>query len=141
MTRIIKMGEELYGHYFCTGILRKGDFVYEVKTKKDTATTCKKISKKKHITSVIGMSLCDVVNIDMTKYHVNYHEEVPVGGRIRIMTHGDITIQIKPQKLKKLQPMYVQKDGTLGWRYSRVKAGCVIKDQDSEGFVVVRFAV
>jgi hypothetical protein len=37
----------------------------------------------------IGMLLCDVVNLDLTRQHLNHHQdEVQLGGKVTIMTDG-----------------------------------------------------
>lgn len=40
----------------------------------------------------IGILLNDVVNKDLTRQHINWHkDEVQLGGKVTIMTHGNVT--------------------------------------------------
>jgi hypothetical protein len=40
----------------------------------------------------VGLLMCDVVNLDLTRQHLNqYQEEVQVGGKVTIWTKGTVT--------------------------------------------------
>lgn len=40
----------------------------------------------------VGLLLCDVVNIDLTRQHLNqYKDEVQVSGKVTLLRHGQVT--------------------------------------------------
>jgi len=40
---------------------------------------------------VAGLLMCDVVNVDLTRYHLNFHkDEVPVGNRVWLLRKGTV---------------------------------------------------
>lgn len=44
---------------------------------------------------VAGMLLCDVVNYDLTKQHINWHKnEVQLGSKVELLRHGDVVTNV-----------------------------------------------
>ena len=42
-------------------------------------------------TKALGVLMCDVVNLDLTRQHINFHqEEVQVGGKVTIWSKGTV---------------------------------------------------
>lgn len=40
----------------------------------------------------VGILMCDVVSVDLTRYHINFHkDEVPVGNRVHLLKKGTVT--------------------------------------------------
>ena len=126
--------------HFSGGLLEKGDFVF--KTKNRQHNIVKKVQKAKHIPKAIGISLYNVVDIDLSRHHLDaYNEETMLGSKIEILTSGTIEIQVEYAGLQRKQNMYLQKNGTLNWRYSPLLVGIVIENQDMDGFVQIEMSL
>ena len=126
--------------YFSGGLIEKGDFVYRTKDRQHQIV--KKVKKPKHIPKAIGLSLHNVVDIDLSRHHLSpYDGEAMLGSKIEILTSGIIEIQVRCEGLQKKQNMYLQKDGTLNWMYSPLLVGIVTRDQDVEGFVQIEMSL
>lgn len=90
--------------------------------------------------NAIGISLCDVVNLNLMKQHINFHrEDVQSGSKIIIMSAGKLRYHFnKDLKLPLFQPIYVDmKTSELTWRFRGIQVGRVIIPQDKAGWCVL----
>jgi hypothetical protein len=88
----------------------------------------------------IGIAMSHVVNLDLTRQHINWHrDEVQIGGKIYILTEGKVTLKLpKSLKLPYKQPIYVNLlTSKLTYKKLGPKVGRLDKPQDQDGFCVV----
>jgi len=73
--------------YFCTETLSRGTIVAH-------QPRCNTVGKPYgNKTDIVGILLSDVVNIDMTRNHINWNkDEVQMGGKVSIATNGKFTL-------------------------------------------------
>lgn len=114
--------------FFCESKLRKGALV-EFKTNSSVT--------KYRGGEIAGISLNNVVNIDLIKNHLNFaHEEVQLFSRIEMLTKGVIVYKFnKRLRLPRRQRIYCNpKTSKLDFRRLSPVAGYLISEQDKDGF-------
>ena len=135
--KTIRRGSE-YICFFCEDVLSIGDFVYGNHTDRDPAT-CRSFNNRRVTDELLGISLVDVVVIDMTKEHLKtYIPQVSTEMKINILWEGEIRMYLKPQRIPKGQPLYVSKKGKVTWRKHGPCIGEASSNQDEDGFIKIK---
>lgn len=100
--------------------------------------------------SVAGLLLGDVVNVDQTRYHLNYHkDETIIGGRVNLLRKGMVvTDAIAAVTPSAGQTAYLTSNGTLtnavsatGGLVATPKVGQFRSGKDENGFAAVDVAL
>ena len=88
--------------------------------------------------NLVGMSLNNVVNIDLTKSHLNFREnEVQQHSKINVLTQGVIVYKFNNRlKLPIHQPVYASVKG-IDFRKYGPKIGFLTSNQDKDGYCTV----
>lgn len=94
---------------------------------------------------VVGVLMCDVVNVDLTRYHLNFHkDEVPVGNRVWLLRKGTIVTDKVTGTPAVGGTAYLTANGVLtptvsstGGIVATPKVGEFASTLDEEGFVRV----
>jgi hypothetical protein len=92
-------------------------------------------------TRPIGVLLNDVVNLDLTRQHINWHkDEVQVGGKVTLLRIGQVTTDrlvggITPTAGT---PAYVGANGLIGTSSTNsVQIGTFLSGKDADGYAKV----
>ncbi len=92
-------------------------------------------------TRPIGVLLNDVVNLDLTRQHINWHkDEVQVGGKVTLLRVGQVTTDrlvggITPTAGT---PAYVGANGLIGTSSTNaVQIGTFLSGKDADGYAKV----
>ena len=90
----------------------------------------------------IGLLLNDVVNLDLTRQHINWHrDEVQVGGKVTLLRVGEVvTNMIEPQvSFVAGSPVYLGPSGLLtsSQRDAQVVIGQFLTSKDADGYARV----
>lgn len=92
-------------------------------------------------TRPIGVLLNDVVNIDLTRQHINWHkDEVQLGGKVTLLRQGQVTTnQLVPGITPTAgTPAYVGASGLIGTSSSNaVQIGSFLSAKDADGYAKV----
>lgn len=96
-----KFIERTNDDYFCNTCLQQGSPVGRVDTEKldivDSVQVCR---------NVVGLLLNDVIDIDISKCHINfYRDEVMKGGKVNIATRGTFVVNTIDSSFKKAKPL------------------------------------
>lgn len=124
--------ESEYICFFCEDVLSIGDFVYGNHTDPDPAI-CRSFKNRRVTDELLGISLVDVVVIDLTKI-----PQVSTGMKINILWEGEIMTRLKPQRIPKGQPLYVSKKGKVTWRKHGPCIGEASSNQYEDGFIKIK---
>ena len=109
-------------------------------------------------TNPAGLLLCDVVNLDLTRQHLNQHlEEVQKGSKVPLLRHGwVVTNMIKSGDSPTAgQDAFYYSDGTLsvtnpqagatssdqGVNYLQQKVGKFLSSKDADGYAKVEINI
>jgi hypothetical protein len=88
-----------------------------------------------------GVLLNDVVNIDLTRQHINWHkDEVQVGSKVTLLRQGQVTTDQVDSGLTILggTPAYLGPSGLLTTSSTdSVQVGRFLSDYDADGYVKV----
>lgn len=123
--------------FFSNDALCIGDFVYGGDNE-----ICRSFNNRKVTDRLIGISLNDVVDIDLTKQRLNYtRDEVQVDGKIKILTKGIASICLPYDSIPKGQNLYMSSKGTMTWRKEGPKFGKTLTKQDKDGRVQIKVKV
>jgi hypothetical protein len=89
----------------------------------------------------VGVLLNDVVNLDLTRQHINWHkDEVQVGGKVTVLRNGQVTTNklvdsITPDAGA---PAYVGASGLIGTSSTNaVQIGQFLSGVDSDGYAKI----
>lgn len=88
----------------------------------------------------VGVLLNDVVNLDLTRQHINWHkDEVQIGGKVTILQHGQVTTDQISGNPTAGALAYVANSGQLSASQAAgaVKVGRFLSSKDADGFAKV----
>jgi hypothetical protein len=89
----------------------------------------------------IGVLLNDVVDLDLTRQHINWHkDEMQVGGKVTILRQGQVTTDMLVNGITPTAGVsaYVGNSGLIGTSSSNaVKIGQFLSSVDSDGYAKV----
>ena len=84
----------------------------------------------------IGVLLNDVVNIDLTRQHINWHkDEVQLGGKVTLLRQGQVTTNKVTGSPAAGVDAYVGASGLVGTSSTNsVKIGTFLSSVDADGY-------
>lgn len=88
----------------------------------------------------IGILLNDVVNLDLTRQHINWHrDEVQVGGKVSLLRNGQVTTNLVGGTPTAGADAYVAASGYISTTQATgaVKIGQFLSAKDSDGYAKV----
>lgn len=89
----------------------------------------------------VGVLLNDVVNLDLTRQHINWHkDEMQVGGKVTVLRQGQVTTNmlVAGTTPSAGADAYVGANGLIGTSSTNaVKVGQFLSAKDSDGYVKV----
>lgn len=87
----------------------------------------------------IGVLLCNVVNIDLCRYSLNYYSgDTQVGGRVSILTKGWIVMRLPGRCTYPIKhPVYINPKGKLSLIQWGRPIGRVMSTRDEDGFAKI----
>ncbi len=87
----------------------------------------------------VGILLNDVVNIDLTKQHINWHkDEVQVGGKVTLLRNGQVTTNFLAGTPAAGAKAYVGANGNIGTSSTNaVEIGQFLSATDADGYAKV----
>jgi len=87
----------------------------------------------------LGILLNDVVNLDLTRQHINWHkDEVQLGGKVSLLRQGQVTTNMLVAAITPSAGVdaYVGASGLIGTSSTNsVKIGTFLGSKDSDGYV------
>ena len=87
----------------------------------------------------LGVLLNDVVNLDLTRQHINWHkDEVQLGGKVSLLRQGQVTTNMLVAAITPAAGVdaYVGASGLIGTSSTNsVKIGTFLGSKDSDGYV------
>jgi len=86
-----------------------------------------------------GVLLNDVVNLDLTRQHINWHkDEVQVGGKVTLLRVGQVTTDLVDGSPEAGDSAYVGPSGTVSTTSTNaVKIGTFLSGKDADGYAKV----
>lgn len=91
--------------------------------------------------SPAGLLLNDVVNLDLTRQHINWHkDEVQVGSKVTLLRQGQVTtdVVVTGLDISAGNPAYFGVDGALTTDSTNsTQVGRFLSDYDADGYVKV----
>lgn len=86
-----------------------------------------------------GVLLNDVVNLDLTRQHINWHkDEVQVGGKVTLLRVGQVTTDLVDGSPEAGDGAYVGPSGTISTTSTNaVKIGTFLSGKDADGYAKV----
>ena len=87
----------------------------------------------------VGVLLNDVVNLDLTRQHINWHkDEVQLGGKVTLLRQGQVTTNRVTGSPAAGVDAYVGASGLIGTSSSNaVKIGQFLSTTDTDGYAKV----
>lgn len=89
----------------------------------------------------LGVLLNDVVNLDLTRQHINWHrDEVQVGGKVVVLRHGQVSTNMLVSGITPSAgtDAYVGANGLIGTSSTNaVKIGQFLSSKDADGYAKV----
>lgn len=89
----------------------------------------------------VGVLLNDVVNLDLTRQHLNWHkDETQLGGKVTVLRHGYVTTNMLVSGVTPSagDSAYVGANGLIGTSSTNaVKVGQFLSAKDSDGYAKV----
>ena len=89
----------------------------------------------------VGVLLNDVVNLDLTRQHINWHkDEVQLGGKVTVLRQGQVTTNmlVAGTTPSAGADAYVGANGLIGTNSTNaVKIGQFLSAKDSDGYAKV----
>ena len=88
----------------------------------------------------VGVLLNDVVNLDLTRQHINWHkDEVQVGGKVTVLRHGQVTTNLVAGTPTAGADAYVANSGYISTVQAAgaVKVGQFLSAVDADGYAKV----
>lgn len=86
----------------------------------------------------IGVLLNDVVNLDLTRQHINWHrDEVQVGGKVTVLRQGQVVTNMLVSGITPTAgtPAYVGASGLVGTSSTNaVQIGSFLSGKDADGY-------
>ena len=84
-----------------------------------------------------GILLNDVVNLDLTRQHINWHkDEMQVGGKVTLLRVGQVTTNLVTGSPSAGNPAYVGPSGTVSTSTATgvAKIGTFLSGKDADGY-------
>ena len=72
--------------------------------------------------------------IEQSKHNLP-RNAMPTGSKIEVLQRGNIIISLPPLEIPCGQPLYINQDGQITWKYSIYKVGKTISSQDRDGYI------
>jgi hypothetical protein len=92
-------------------------------------------------TRPVGVLLNDVVDLDLTRQHINWHkDEVQVGGKVTVLRNGQVTTNMLVSGISPTVglPAYVGTSGLIGTSSTNaVQIGSFLSSKDADGYAKV----
>jgi hypothetical protein len=92
-------------------------------------------------TRPLGILLNDVVNLDLTRQHINWHkDEVQVGGKVTLLRNGQVTTNQLVSGITPTAgtPAYVGASGLIGTSSTNAtQIGTFLSGKDADGYAKV----
>lgn len=89
-------------------------------------------------TRPLGVLLNDVVNLDLTRQHINWHkDEVQLGGKVTLLRNGQVTTDRLVSGITPTAgtPAYVGANGLIGTSSTNsVQIGTFLSGKDADGY-------
>ncbi len=89
----------------------------------------------------LGVLLNDVVDLDLTRQHINWHkDEVQVGGKVTLLRVGQVTTDMLVSGVTPTAgtPAYVGANGLIGTSSTNaVQIGTFLSSKDTDGYAKV----
>ena len=89
----------------------------------------------------LGVLLNDVVSLDLTRQHINWHkDEVQVGGKVTVLRQGQVTTNMLVSGITPSAgtPAYVGASGLVGTSSTNaVQIGSFLSGKDADGYAKV----
>jgi hypothetical protein len=89
----------------------------------------------------VGVLLNDVVDLDLTRQHINWHkDEVQVGGKVTVLRNGQVTTNMLVSGIVPTvgTPAYVGASGLIGTSSTNaVQIGSFLSGKDADGYAKV----
>ena len=87
----------------------------------------------------MGVLLNDVVNLDLTRQHINWHkDEMQVGGKVTLLRIGQVTTNLVNGNPSAGDAAYVGPSGTVSTTSTNaVKIGTFLSGKDADGYAKV----
>lgn len=87
----------------------------------------------------LGVLLTDVVSLDLTRQHINWHkDEVQVGGKVTLLRQGQVTTNMVAGSPSAGADAYVGVSGLIGTSSTNsVKVGQFLSSKDADGYAKV----
>jgi len=89
----------------------------------------------------LGVLLNDVVDLDLTRQHINWHkDEMQVGGKVTILRQGQVTTNVLVAGITPSAgtPAYVGNSGLIGTSSTNaVQIGSFLSGKDADGYAKV----
>ena len=89
----------------------------------------------------VGVLLNDVVDLDLTRQHINWHkDEVQVGGKVTVLRNGQVTTNSLVAGITPTvgTPAYVGASGLIGTSSTNaVQIGSFLSAKDADGYAKV----
>ena len=133
----ISVPDKVNLNYFCNQVAEKGTVMGFKKATSQYAEACFWNESKGN---PIGILLSDVVNVDLTKNHINHYKgEVQIGSKVQILTEGKIVWHLgKGLRLPFGQPIYVDPTtNKLTWKCLSKQVGKLSSPQDKDGWCLI----
>ena len=115
-----------------------GDPVYG--NQNESPPLARSFENRKPSDKLLGIATVNVFDIDLSKRSIPPFS-VQSGGKISILTVGEIVIYKKYKKIPFGQPMYISKKGNITWRNHGDRIGTTSSNQDKDGFLKVSIKI
>ena len=131
--------------FFCNGVAERGGIVVHVTSgngvSMDDAGAVVAYPTSNTGTKPAGLLLNDVVNLDLTRQHINWHkDEVQVGSKVTLLRQGQVTTNMVAAGVTPAAgaDAYYDDNGKLTTvATNSVKVGRFLSGKDADGYVKV----
>lgn len=132
----ISVQDKVNLNYFCNQVAEKGSVMGFKKATSQYAEAC---LWNESNGNPIGIILTDVVNIDLTRSHLNFHQQSVIGSKVQILTEGKVVWHMgKGLRLPFGQPIYVDpKTNKLTWKCLSKQVGHLVYPQEKDGWCLI----
>lgn len=130
--------------FFCDTVSERGGIVSHVTggsgVSMDDANSVVRYAANQSGTKPAGLLLNDVVNIDLTRQHINWNkDEIQVGGKVTLLRQGQVTTNMVAAVTPVVgEDVYYGASGLLtNVSTNSVKVGRFLSAKDANGYVKV----
>lgn len=123
--------ENIAINYFCNTEASIGEALFKISSDRD------EVASIKHAMAgaiLVGISLNNIVERDLSKYNL-LRDTILIGSKVQILKKGSIVISLPLLEIPCGQPLYINQDGQITWKYSIYRVGTTISNQDKSGYV------